>query len=141
LKELRQFWEGTSSGVVGDKAIVAAWTALDTAAGRELPEGSGAVVRQRELSIGNNAADQRFKRDLGHVLGLMYDFKSAVQHEATGLAVGPARHLPKPRPPIIDEVVATLVARSWPNMEPSVAVAWFGWIIGAERGPRRTPGV
>jgi hypothetical protein len=90
LAELRQFWEGNSSGVIGDSAIVGVWIALDSAARERLPTGSGAVLRQRALSTGDSTAGQRFVRDLGQVLGLLGEFKKAFQQEATFLAVSAA---------------------------------------------------
>ena len=52
LAALRRFWEGSSSGVIADKAIVHAYTALDAAAREDLPDGSAGAQRQRELSNG-----------------------------------------------------------------------------------------
>jgi len=71
LANLRQLWEGSSSGVIADKAIVEAYTALDVAAHERLPDGSAGARRQRELSTGDKEVGQRFVRDLGHVLGLL----------------------------------------------------------------------
>ena len=79
LANLRQLWEGSSSGVIADKAIVEAYTALDVAAHERLPDGSAGARRQRELSTGDKEVGQRFVRDLGHVLGLLGEFKREVQ--------------------------------------------------------------
>jgi hypothetical protein len=88
LAELRQFWEGNTSGVVGDKAIVSAWQQLYLAARERIPDGSGAITKQRALSVADPAACAEFSRDLGHLLRLMDDFWNTVQHAATSLAVG-----------------------------------------------------
>src|SRR5260370_28838992 len=85
LSELRQLWEGSSSGMIPDRPIVDAYTELDVAARSELPAGSLGEQREKELSTGDEAAGQRFIRDLGHVLGLMEDFQRAVNYEVEGL--------------------------------------------------------
>lgn len=86
LARLRQLWEGSSSGVIADKAIVDAYTALDVAAREELPVGGAGAQRQRELSTGDADVGLRFVRDLGHVLGLLGEFKKEVQQETVALA-------------------------------------------------------
>jgi hypothetical protein len=85
LRELRQLWESSSSAMIPDPSIRKTFTALDVAARECLPEGSLGAERQRELSIDDNDAVVRFRRDLGHVVGLMGDFRTAVNHEAEGL--------------------------------------------------------
>jgi hypothetical protein len=47
LGELRQFWEGSSSGVIPDQSIIRAYIALDVAARESLPTGSLGAERQR----------------------------------------------------------------------------------------------
>lgn len=81
LGELKQFWEGSSSGVIPDESIISAYTRLDVAARENLPSGSLGAERQRELSTGDLATGQRFVRDLGHVLGLTEELKRQVQYQ------------------------------------------------------------
>ncbi len=85
LSELRQLWEGSLSGKIPDQSIVDAYTALDIAEHERLPEGSLGAARQRELSIADKEAGQRFVTDLGHVLGLMEELRKTVQRQVEGL--------------------------------------------------------
>lgn len=62
LSDLRQFWEGESAGVIGDKAIVSARQQLDAAARERIPTGSGAITKQRALSVADPAACAEFSR-------------------------------------------------------------------------------
>ncbi len=76
--------------MIGDDAIVTAWAALDTAARDRLPEGAGAIMRQRELSTGEVEPGKQFVRDLGHVLLLLDEFTQQVRLAAAELAIGRA---------------------------------------------------
>jgi hypothetical protein len=75
LAGLHQLWEGSSSGVIPDQTVVAAYTALRVAEQERLPGGSLGAARQRELSTGDKDVGQRFVRDLGHVLGRLEELK------------------------------------------------------------------
>jgi hypothetical protein len=85
LRELRELWEGSSSGVIPDQSIVNAYNALDVAAREHLPEGSLGAQRQRDLSTGDEDVAERFVADLALVVQRAADLQKAVYGRVQGL--------------------------------------------------------
>jgi hypothetical protein len=85
IEELRQLWDGSSSGAILGQAVINAYTEFDIAVHDELPAGEPGAERQREISTGDADTGRRFVRDLGHVLGLLDDLKNEVQRQVEDL--------------------------------------------------------
>lgn len=85
VDEVIQFWESEAQGVIPDEVIVAAYGYLNVAVHESLPGGEATLPRIQALSAGDNQAGQDFQRDLGHVVGRLQEFKSAIQGQVTNL--------------------------------------------------------
>jgi len=82
VDQLRAHWDSRAAGIIGDQNIVAAYTWFNAAVHESLPgDGQTTLRRVQELSSGSSDAGQRFKRDLGHVVGTLDDLRKSVHEQ------------------------------------------------------------
>jgi hypothetical protein len=80
LDTLARHWDSRSSGIISDPPIVTAYAYFNAAVQEGLPA-TGTLQRVEELSAGDEAAGQRFLRDLGRVVGTLDELRKAVREQ------------------------------------------------------------